>query len=255
MIKQKEKEIRCFNDVKDSFYDMLTKRCSELKCDYTDTNLDEVYNILSSAFPNPSGSRFPDFVFSNGFIEHFQVSAANENKKGSKHNIAVNDFERGSNENIERLKNEFLQSPPRKNPVTGTYDLKVVTREMESPEYAYESFVKSFKRNFEKHIESLQKYTGDKSIGIFLIELAGPRLTVLRNNIFRAFYRLAIDRDLLEYIDKYTAYLKYIFFVSLDDYEVLELNKIPHQLNNIPQGLTFGVGRFINMNCTLFIDI
>ena len=212
-------------------------------------------SFLNGARENPESSLFPDFLFDGGFIEHFQVSAAIENKKGSEHNIAVNDFERGSNENIERLKNEFLQSPPRKISVTGTYDLKVVTHEMESPEYAYESFVKSFKRNFEKHIESLQKYTGDKSIGIFLIELAGPRLTVLRNNNFRAFYRLAIDRNLLEYIDKYTAYLKYIFFVSLDDYEVLELNKIPHLLNNIPQGLTFGVGRFRNMKLTLFTDI
>lgn len=212
-------------------------------------------SFLNGARENPESSLFPDFLFDGVFIEHFQVSAAIENKKGSEHNIAVNDFERGSNENIERLKNEFLQLPPRKNPVTGTYVLKVVTHEMESPEYAYESFVKSFKRNFEKHIESLQKYTGDKSIGIFLIELAGPRLTVLQNNNFRAFYRLAIDRDLLEYIDKYTAYLKYIFFVSLDDYEVLELNKIPHLLNNIPQGLTFGVGRFRNMNWTLFIGI
>ena len=237
---QRQQEKDCFERVK------------KLANDKNDTRL---LSFLYKATANSESSLFPDFLFDGGFIEHFQVSAANENKKGSKHNIAVNDFERESNENIERLKNEFLQSPPRKISVTGTYDLKVVTHEMESPEYAYESFVKSFKRNFEKHIESLQKYTGDKSIGIFLIELAGPRLTVLRNNNFRAFYRLAIDRNLLEYIDKYTAYLKYIFFVSLDDYEVLELNKIPHLLNNIPQGLTFGVGRFRNMKLTLFTDI
>ena len=255
MIKQKEKEIRCFNDVKDSFYDMLTKRCSKLKCDYTDTNLDEVYNILSSAFPNPSGSRFPDFVFSNGFIEHFQVSAANENKKGSKHNIAVNDFERGSNENIERLKNEFLQSPPRKNPVMGTYDMKVVKHEMICPKYSYESFIKSFKRNFDKHILSLQKYTGEKSIGIFLIELAGANITVMQNGRFLELYRLAVDQELLTYINQYAEYLKYIIFASADRYEILELNEIPKLLDNLPHGLTFGVGRFINEKLCLFIDI
>ena len=255
MIKQKEKEIRCFNDVKDSFYDMLTKRCSKLKCDYTETNLDEVYNILSSAFPNPSGSRFPDFVFSNGFIEHFQVSAANENKKGSKHNIAVNDFERESKTAFEQERNEFLQSPLRKNPVIGTYDMKVVKHEMACPEYSYENFVKSFKRNFEKHIQNLQKYTGEKSIGIFLIELVGANITIMRNNRFRAFYRLAVDEELLAYINRYAEYLKFIIFASADKYEILELNKIPHLLNNIPQGLTFGVGRFRNMNWTLFIGI
>lgn len=90
-------------------------------------------SIIVNARPNPESSLFPDFLFDGGFIEHFQVSAANENKKGSKHNIAVNDFERESKETFEQEKIEFLQSPPRKNPVIGTYDLKVTKHEMVCP--------------------------------------------------------------------------------------------------------------------------
>ena len=228
------------------------ERVKKLAKDKNDTRL---LSFLYKATANSESSLFPDFLFDGGFIEHFQVSAANENKKGSKHNIAVNDFERKSKATFEQERNEFLQSPPRKNPVIGTYDMKVVKHEMACPEYSYENFVKSFKRNFEKHIKSLQKYKGDKSIGIFLIELIGANITIMRNNCFRAFYRLAVDQELLTYINQYTEYLKFIIFFFLYSYEILELNEIPKLLDNLPHGLTFGVGRFINEKLCLFIDI
>ena len=69
-------------------------------------------------------------------------------------------LKRESKTTFEQERNEFLQSPPRKNPVIGTYDMKVVKHIMACPEYSYENFVKSFKRNFDKHITSSQKYTG-----------------------------------------------------------------------------------------------
>lgn len=237
---QRQQEKDCFERVK------------KLANDKNDTRL---LSFLYKATANSESSLFPDFLFDGGFIEHFQVSAANENKKGSKHNIAVNDFERESKATFEQERNEFLQSPPRKNPVIGTYDMKVVKHEMACPEYSYENFVKSFKRNFEKHIKSLQKYKGDKSIGIFLIELVGANITIMRNNCFRAFYRLAVDQELLTYINQYAEYLKYIIFLSADRYEILELKEIPKLLHNIPQGLTFGVGNYTNVNLRLFIDI
>ena len=77
----------------------------------------------------------------------------------------------------------------------------------------------------------------------------------MRSNCFRALYRLAVDQELLTYINQYVEYLKFIIFVSTDSYEILELNKIPKLMDNLPQGLTFGVGRFINENLNLFIDI
>ena len=236
---QKQQEKECFEQVK------------KLAKDKKDTRL---LSFLNKATENSGSSLFPDFLFDGGFIEHFQVSAANENKKGSAHNIAVNDFERESNEAFEKEKNAFLQSPPRKNPIMGTCDVTIVKREMACPEYSYENFVKSFKRNFNKHIMSLQKYTGEKSIGIFLIKLAGTNLTIIQNNCFRAFYRLAVDRELLTYINQYAGYLKFIIFINADRYEILELNEIPKLLSNIPQGLTFGVSRYRNQKLDLSID-
>ena len=158
------------------------ERVKKLANDKNDTRL---LSFLYKATANSESSLFPDFLFDGGFIEHFQVSAANENKKGSKHNIAVNDFERKSKETFEQEKNKFLQSPPRKNPVIGTYDLKVTKHEMVCPAYNYESFVKSFKRNFEKHINSLQKYTGDKTNGIFLRTCRGKYNGNAKRTVFK----------------------------------------------------------------------
>lgn len=77
----------------------------------------------------------------------------------------------------------------------------------------------------------------------------------MRNNCFRAFYRLAVDQELLTYINQYAEYLKFIIFASPNSYEILELNEIPKLLDNLPHGLTFGVGKFINEKLSLFIDI
>lgn len=207
------------------------------------------------AVANSDSNAFPDFVFSNGFIEHFQVSAANETKKGSAHNIAVNDFEQSNSRAFEQERKDFLQSPPRKNANCDTYDMQVITHEMESPEYSYDSFVRSFKKNFEKHVKSVQKYNGEKTVGIFLIELVGARVTVIQNGRFRYFYRLGVDKELLQYIKESTEYLRYIVLANSEGYEVIDIKSIPTLLQNIPTNLTFGVGRYINTKLNLFIDL
>ena len=47
-------------------------------------DIQEIFNALVSAKPNPESNKFPDFLFENGFIEHFQVTSSIENKSGSK---------------------------------------------------------------------------------------------------------------------------------------------------------------------------
>ncbi|MDY4895103.1 MAG: hypothetical protein SO532_04365 [Candidatus Borkfalkiaceae bacterium] len=215
----------------------------------------QLLRYWNKAVANSDSNAFPDFIFPNGFIEHFQVSAANETKKGSAHNIAVNDFEQSNYKAFDQERKEFLQSPSRKNASIDTYDMKVITHEMASPEYSYDSFVRSFKKNFEKHIKSLQKYNGEKAIGIFLIELVGARVTVIQNGRFRVFFRLSIDKDLLEYINEFSGYLKYIVFANSEDYELLDIKNIPTLLQNIPTGLKFDAGRCKNIKLNLFIDI
>jgi hypothetical protein len=48
--------------------------------------------------------------------------------------------------------------------------------EMEAPPYSYEMYEASFRKNWQHHINSLQKYTGCRDVGIFLMEYQGPFL-------------------------------------------------------------------------------
>ena len=155
-----EKEQHCFERVKQVAY----KKDDKL-----------FLGILENVKPNPQKNEFPDFIFDGGFIEHFQVSAANETRKGSEHNRTVGEFERQHGEAFEREKEKFLQSPLLVHASADQYIMTVSTHKMISPLYSYKSFTKSFKGNFSKHIQSLQKYTSEKACGIFLIELVGRK--------------------------------------------------------------------------------
>ena len=225
----------------------------ELECLQTAIRLISPNNpisvYLSSAQPNPRLSDFPDFVFDGGFIEHFQVTSAKETtRKGDEHRIAESQFEKDSHEHFDRVKREFLNTAPC--PQTLTTDIL----EMESPEYSYEYFVQSFKKNFEHHIESLDKFDGDNLVGMFLVEHTGARITALRYGKHPCNYLIKCDKDLLEYLNGFADKLKYLIYLSYDSYEVIEFSKIPKILQNIPTGISFGVGRYINQNINFLLD-
>lgn len=44
----------------------------------------EIRDWINEAEPNYNNSKFPDFVFEDGFIEHFGVTSSSEDKKGAK---------------------------------------------------------------------------------------------------------------------------------------------------------------------------
>ena len=212
-------------------------------------------SLWESAVANPDTNAFPDFVRPDGFIEHFQVTAAIETKKGSKHNIAMNVFERDSKIVFEQESKEFLRLPPRQNAPAGTYGLRVTKHIMPAPDYSYENFVHSFRRNFEKHIRHLQEYNGDKAIGVFLIELVGAHITIEQDGRYTEAYRLAHDCSLLSYIYGFSEQVQYVVFADGDDYELIETKNIPTALRHIPQNINCGVGRYLNIKLNLFIDL
>lgn len=216
------------------------------------------YLYLSKAKSNPNASDFPDFIFDGGFIEHFQVTSAKETTKGDKHKIAESNFEKASQAEFDRVKQKFLNSEP----CPGSLTTNVL--EMGSPAYSYEYFLKSFKHNFENHIKSLDKYCGDKSISIFMVEHIGAKITVLRNCGFYKFYKIEYDKDLLSYLCEFKDKLKYLLCFWGDTQgdvngalscEIIEMSKIPNLLQKVPQDISFGVGRFINHKLTICLDI
>lgn len=46
----------------------------------------ELQKWLKAAKPNQNSNEFPDFIFEDGFIEHFAVTSSSEGRKGAKQN-------------------------------------------------------------------------------------------------------------------------------------------------------------------------
>ena len=85
-----EQEKRCFDCAKklleESYYKSVV----------LENELDSIRRIFQTAIPNTKPSQFPDFIFENGFIEHFQVTSAKETKKGAKVAEAIIHFKKDS---------------------------------------------------------------------------------------------------------------------------------------------------------------
>ena len=217
-----------------------------------------VRSFIDNAIPNDKPDEFPDFIFASGFIEHFQVTSAKETKKGDKHRISEFIFDKESQKEFEKKKQEFLYSKP----FPGTFSSQAL--EMKSPEYSYDCFVESFKQNFEHHIRSLDKYDGDKTVGIFLIEHTGARITVVRNGSNAQIYKIEYDKELLSYINCFGDKLRYLICFWGDTQgdlkgemscEIIEMSKIPELLKNVSQDVSFGVGRCRSLKLNVFLDI
>lgn len=240
----------------------MGNRQQELNClqnskKFISTN-NSVYKYLKIAKSNPKASDFPDFIFDGGFIEHFQVTAAMETKKGDKHRIAESEFDKESERILGELKTEYVNSKP----CSGTVTTDVW--EMDSPKYSYVDYVKSFKRNFEKHIESLDKYQGDKSVGIFLVEYSGARIKIMRKGYFLKSYKIEYDKDMLLYLQDYSDKLKYVSIFWGDTQgdvkgdmscEIIELSRISDMLSKLPKDISFEIGRMRNVRICTFIDL
>lgn len=225
-------------------------------------DLSEVANLLRTAQPNEKASEFPDFVFENGFIEHFQITASKETKKGFRQIIEENDFSRRAEKNEKIFKEECKNNPDFVN-------VRSVTTAMNFPDYSGKNLEDSFKRNFEHHIQSLEKYNGSKQIGVFMVEYYEFAVKMYEN-IFNdvkknlcygdlrlpqkfTCYRLSRDKKLLNYIYSYKSLIKYIIFVY-EEYtrrekakgfeglfgdfvrkiEIIKVENIPYMLKLLP---------------------
>ena len=235
-----EKEQRCLNTVIRSLKSegSLKKYFGLLKDD-----IDEINDILKTAESNEKLSEFPDFVFKNGFIEHFQITSSKTNKDGAKQLEELSRFKNKVEKATQRLEEEWNDNP----------DCNKIRSEswaMKYPEHSYKYLCKSFKRNWENHIASYNKYKGNKQIGIFMVEYSDLVLTMyenvytdwincMTNGDFREpekvkFYRLTRDKNLLEYIYSFKEDIKYVFFVYGKDCEIIKLESIPYLLKLMP---------------------
>lgn len=201
-----------------------------------------IREIFQTALPNPELSEFPDFVFEGGFIEHFEVTSSHSNRNGSTMKIEQHSLQKEAEEKEKVFMDEMSETP--------RYDGKTAITDKWHSKHSYDDFCLSFKRNWKKHIDSLEKYTGGKNISVFMVQYNDSALVMdtlypdvktelfygdlLEKPKYRG-YRLTHDSIMLEYIYQYKDKIKYAVFFTNDVFhgqrcEIICVENIPEIL-------------------------
>lgn len=219
------------NEFKNNYYNYVNN-----KGNFYGLNNDdfiEILNAIRTAKENTNLSEFPDFLLKNGFIEHFQITASKENRKGSAEKIDLALF----NKKIDDEVNDFYRCCNEK-PSYNQVRSKEWGRD-NLPEYSYENLKLSFISNFEKHLRSLEKYNGKKDLSVFLIENEEVNLEMYENkhidtkkpsfdrqeHFIR--YMLSKDKNMLNYIYNFKDKIKYIIYFYEENFEIIKVKNIP----------------------------
>lgn len=213
----------CFEASDEEFFDrreyFVNSGCCKSYFGLLEEDRSKIENALRKAKQNPNKSEFPDFLLENGFIEHFQVTSSKTNRKGSVHKKKEQEFKRRVSDELEKTKVEWCEVP--------SYD-KVRSKNwsLSNPEHSYEYFVESFHNTWKHHVDSLNKYSGRKEVGAFLVEYAEIALSMFEN-VYAEWkdgmsqgdmrvpekwdcYRLSRDKNLLEFIYQYKGQIDYV---------------------------------------------
>ena len=240
----RENELACLNKIKDNYI-----KHTGIKKDFDNSDYLIMESILTSAHQNEKHSDFPDFFFDGGIIEHFEVTASDETRKGSQYKVDDAYCQREKEKHFKQLDKEFMESPH--HPGTMTTQSVEDTHEC----FSYEAFKKSFKRNTNKHLVSLRKSLYNGKIVVFLIEQQGARLCIYANNRFYKFYTLSEDKNLLVYIKENMSDVNYIIFTASDSYEILDLSKIDSMISRAKDNQDIRGGTQRNISLKLYIDM
>lgn len=235
-----EKEQRCLNIVRNN---CSSKENLKKYFGLFQEDIEEIDNILKSAKPNAKPSAFPDFIFGDGFIEHFQITSSKTNKHGAKHLKQESCFKNKVKEEKAEIQEEWNNNPFSNGIHSKSWAFKY-------PEHKYEYLEESLKNRWKKHMKSWNKYTGNKNIGIFMIEYSDLALTMYENVYADwidgmtngdmkepekvEFYRLTRDKNLLKNIYSFKDNIKYVIFVYGKECEIIKLKSIPYLLKLIP---------------------
>lgn len=209
----------------------------------------EVANIIRNIdLTEEDDSCFPDFVFEKGFIEHFQISGKKESSKGSEYNIREKYINDEKEKILFNFKKECLNTEPSK---------KIIVESKQSidEDYSHEYFIKSFKRQWNKHINSLNKYDKNKLIGIFMIEYNGSPLTIKEDNRFIEFYKIYKDKQVIEFISSYVNQIKYVIYIDNEGCQIIEIKKVIENFLWLSNNYEIKPGRMINNANNIFFDI
>lgn len=250
-----EKELCCLEKVKKQ---IRFEDCMGM----TNKDWEEIQKYLKTAVPNEQRNNFPDFIFDNGFIEHFQVTSSKTTKKGSKHLKNIKHYKDETDIKFKQIKKEWEDNPI-------MYEERIATQEYLYKEHNYEYLKQSIEQSFQNHVNSLDKYEGKKENGIFLIEYMDCAVSMVPNyndEIYKKInngdlkierkingYSPIYDKKMLGYFEQFKNKIKYIVWVNkssrrikgytgvmqsyceyYDDVKVIKVNNISDMLADMP---------------------
>ena len=241
-MKRGETERQCLDIVKEIFDFSICYACS-----YEESEL--ICELFRTAADNPNASQFPDFICDGGFIEHFEVTSSHSNRNGSFMKRELHKLDKEAKEKETAFKSEMNETP--------CFEGKSIRTDAWHSSHSYEDFCISFKRSWKNHIDSLNKYTGDQSTGIFMVQYCDSALKMdlnypdvklglyygdLLETLQSPSYRLTCDSDLLEYIYQFKEQIKYVAFVNQDCFHGIRCEII--SVKNIPEILKIVKGKY-----------
>lgn len=189
----------------------------------------ELQKWLKDAKSNQNSNEFPDFIFEDGFIEHFSVTSSSEGRKGAKQKQESMILKKMSETTF--IKN--LDSNEE-----DTLLCKSFYRPFE--QHTHLNIVNSIKKNWLKHIKSYEKKVSPSKHGIFLLDYIDINIqtAIIRENeraeIFDS-YRISADKNLLEWIYTFKEKIEYLILSNHFSTEVIRLDQILKIIENIPR--------------------
>lgn len=222
-------------DLENTFYTMSDASFEELYRDMkddlptenfigmTENDIITVLQALRHTAESDELSKFPDFVFDGGFIEHFRVSSSSHNRKGSQQEQFNGQIRRKVDEQRKKWADDDAYTGPRSQ-----------TWQVEQANTSYDFFVSHFQDIWRNHLDSLSKYEKPYHSGIFMVDYQDNAL--MMQSIVRSsdpaqpkkfFYRLSRDKKLLDYIYESHNKVQYVIFVNADQVEIIKLASIP----------------------------
>ena len=241
MTRQNEKE--CLEALKNAYLGKIKAKI------YSNCELKTFFDYLFNSKPNPNENVFPDFVFDDGCIEHFQLTSSRETRKGSLFKIKEKIDEKVSSAYNLKLKNDYLNSE---------FDPQTITVSTYDDIYdcfSYENFLKSFKRNIIHHVKSLEKSNYRDKTVVFLMEQQTARLWIDEERFEKRFYLFHKDNEALSFIKEYCNCVNFIVYFTYDSIEILDLSKIDELLNKSIVYKNVKGGKLIKHQLNLLIDI
>lgn len=203
----------------------------------------KIEGVLRDAMPNPQISEFPDFVSELGLVEHFHITSSMTNRKGSFHKKEESIFTEKVKKEEEQFKNEMNENP-------SFGEVRSINHTFSYPKHCHEYFVNSFINTWNSHIDSYEKYQGNKEISVFMVEYQDMALRMredfgnVKTEVWYGdmlssqkrydYYRLSRDIELLNFIYKFKDKINFVIMVCGYNVEIICVENIPELLKLIP---------------------